>query len=436
METWFQSEGFHHYLIIGTKEADIDSFAWRMLMHYEGNELLPFELSCQNGNASIRYEIRGFASLQEYFAGREMDARELRALFQAVWNCYEELEDHLLSMEGFLLKPEWVYYQPGSKQFHFCYCPGASVLFQEEFSSLVEFCLRCTRHQDSDGVQFIYGLYRLIQEGEIEGGTLQRYLAERSIRTTDTIIGETGIRETTEHEVELEIGKGEIINGTQTLPWKHQDIAFYIYAILSGSALCAVLIFGIRFLIFTHRETDLKISIILAVIMLFFLYSMLQSRQRPLLVDVDNREDDALSPVLVRTEVLQEDNDSDISEAGETAVLQLSSTGKNESIDEILWLLEDAGVDNRRIPLSYLPGVLGRDGSDVDYVVPDEGISRRHLMLFLSGEELYAEDLASTNGTYINGRRLKAGEPVQLCEGDCLFLGSSRYQVQKRKKQS
>ena len=54
----------------------------------------------------------------------------------------------------------------------------------------------------------------------------------------------------------------------------------------------------------------------------------------------------------------------------------------------------------------------------------DEGISRRHLSLVRSGDDVFVEDLGSANGTALNGEPL-AGT-ARLRDGDTLELGGFR----------
>ena len=61
---------------------------------------------------------------------------------------------------------------------------------------------------------------------------------------------------------------------------------------------------------------------------------------------------------------------------------------------------------------------IGR-GSDVAVRIPDDEISRRHARLGLEGDQIYVEDLGSTNGTLVNGkpvarRALQDGDKIQV----------------------
>jgi pSer/pThr/pTyr-binding forkhead associated (FHA) protein len=53
-------------------------------------------------------------------------------------------------------------------------------------------------------------------------------------------------------------------------------------------------------------------------------------------------------------------------------------------------------------------------------------ISRRHAHIFLKGRDLYVEDLGSTNGTFVGGKRLNESA-MPLVEGDLVAFGSDHF---------
>jgi hypothetical protein len=63
----------------------------------------------------------------------------------------------------------------------------------------------------------------------------------------------------------------------------------------------------------------------------------------------------------------------------------------------------------------------------------DSAASRRHLSIWLEDvdSKYYAQDLESANGTLLNGRDLKPGEPTIINNGDVLKIGT-RYTIQVR----
>ena len=65
--------------------------------------------------------------------------------------------------------------------------------------------------------------------------------------------------------------------------------------------------------------------------------------------------------------------------------------------------------------------VIGR-GTDADIRLPDTGVSRKHVDVVLDSGTAIAEDLGSTNGTLVNGRRITR-QP--LADGDVIRIGHS-----------
>ncbi len=63
---------------------------------------------------------------------------------------------------------------------------------------------------------------------------------------------------------------------------------------------------------------------------------------------------------------------------------------------------------------------VGRDRSN-DICLPDPSVSLRHARLYQWGRNWWVEDLNSTNGTFVNGRRLQ--RPGVVLPGDQLAFG-------------
>ena len=97
-------------------------------------------------------------------------------------------------------------------------------------------------------------------------------------------------------------------------------------------------------------------------------------------------------------------------------------------------LSSEAGAQRDRASLTVLTGsatgqvfklargvnVLGR-APNAEIRIVDDGVSRHHARIRVEGDQLFVEDMASRNGTFLNGQRL-AG-PAPLAEGDKLQIG-------------
>src|SRR5690606_27346493 len=65
--------------------------------------------------------------------------------------------------------------------------------------------------------------------------------------------------------------------------------------------------------------------------------------------------------------------------------------------------------------------VIGRS-SDLDMVLVEEMVSRRHAKISLQGGVVSIEDMGSTNGTFVNGEKV---QQATLQEGDRVLIGTS-----------
>jgi hypothetical protein len=65
--------------------------------------------------------------------------------------------------------------------------------------------------------------------------------------------------------------------------------------------------------------------------------------------------------------------------------------------------------------------IVGRS-SDLDMVLVEDMVSRKHAKIQLTGDQIWIEDLGSTNGTFVNGEKIKRS---RLKEGDRVLVGTS-----------
>ena len=78
------------------------------------------------------------------------------------------------------------------------------------------------------------------------------------------------------------------------------------------------------------------------------------------------------------------------------------------------------------IPLPAQHTTIGR-AADCEVVLDDPRISRQHAIITGDGRQYHARDAGSLNGTFVNGRRLRANTATRLHAGDELRFADLRF---------
>jgi pSer/pThr/pTyr-binding forkhead associated (FHA) protein len=96
-----------------------------------------------------------------------------------------------------------------------------------------------------------------------------------------------------------------------------------------------------------------------------------------------------------------------------------------------MWILQSSGNHDSSLTLRLAPGATKTVGRAprADFIVDAALVSRLHCRLTAATDTLEVEDLSSTNGTYVNDKRITR---AQIGSGDRLRVGRVELTVDKQ----
>ena len=97
-----------------------------------------------------------------------------------------------------------------------------------------------------------------------------------------------------------------------------------------------------------------------------------------------------------------------------------------------MWILRTVTEDLPEKTFRIMPGAVKTIGRAIgaDFIVDAALVSRLHCQVTATADHLEVADLSSTNGTYVNGRRVKK---ASLVAGDRLRVGRVEMKVGKQR---
>jgi pSer/pThr/pTyr-binding forkhead associated (FHA) protein len=86
-------------------------------------------------------------------------------------------------------------------------------------------------------------------------------------------------------------------------------------------------------------------------------------------------------------------------------------------------IIKSGSFSGTRFEIATPDVIIGRTPTS-DLTLVDEGISREHAVISWDADHFSIEDLQSTNGTRVNGKRIRS---VELQDGDQIQIGRTLF---------
>lgn len=433
MEISFANKGIYHYLDarVGTMpelEAQGRLYQLQMLTENQISYILPSSVLCSDGEVWISHNTGQCYNLQAMLQSKRMDGSLFRRLMEQICTCVEQTEDYLLDPADLVLRAEYIFYDTEKEMVQVMCVPGYDHPVREQLREFLEILMPRFDHSDQTGERFLYECHAILTDEWKDFPALASYIGNIGKQYTEpgcscerTHADGTDVKEeiawqqrtgtdcapTGGNRYHRRQAEPEVYMAEDTIFSKR----FFLYVLAGGAALALI----IKYLFF-DGTTGTAIFGIVWLLTLIVLAIM----------TVRDKEDGQESEVAMR----------EYSGQKKTAMHSVDEPQKlpGEPVRDSrvaamkLVPLTNGALDPFRIPEGTATLTIGRDKTS-DYRVTTTQISRVHARLFHRPDGLYIEDADSTNGTFINTKRIPAMTEQRLEKGDVVGFANEEFFV-------
>ncbi|MGN0408366.1 MAG: DUF6382 domain-containing protein [Bacteroides sp.] len=428
MEGTFVRENNVNYLKITCANQDgMPPYLMKMLACNEITGLLSMHERVIDNITEYHYNVKAYKPIAMLYQTHNVTIDEIVRILQCLDKSIKDLEEFFLERDGIILNPQYVMFDTAEKKAYFVYVPCKKERFEEELRHMLEFMMEHMEHSDRNKTIRFYEAYQDV----IRGSSDVRVIIEK-LTADDSETGsekEEGRKEAETEYIIPDVMSENIEQETETETFNPGKAGRILKSVSATAVFAAVLsqIFSKELPV----DVPLQVAAIITVVAACVYKSGMHIEKIPA---------SRFAKVVRTTEEVpysfsEEKNDINISgqdafeedNSEENTTMLLSQAIKRKCILE----LESAnGHINDSIYIEKLPCVLGCAGTAADVVVQQPFVSRMHARIDKDiDNNCYIQDLFSTNGTFVNDRRLVPEEKQVLRDGDIVVLASSEYRV-------
>ena len=454
MDISYRRDKDHNYMVLDAPgNITGDEYQVRMII---GNQI-PHILKCNkrmmDGKAFFFYEITGMQPMFRKYEKTLLSLEDISELLHDIKKTLENADRYLLDENQILFEPEYLFFDVQKRQWNFCYLPSYQGNIANSFRVLSEYILKKLDHSDEQAVRLGYEIYSKASEENYRISEVLQlaYQTSKKEEQPETVMKEASEESFVEEDILEERPQqgtaaakkkeSKIIEQKNAPPFSKEYGDDYEYAEESKASLRKEKLAGTKLAKVRSRskktEAARSVNLKKAIFILLFLFTAAVMIGFLLWQGVINQVQaggilflavgaGAYMATLKKEELPEgflkkKQEFDDFSEDMGTSVLQ---EGENIQMAMLVSLRPE---ENTNILLYKDETRIGKEGRHADVCISQDVISRVHARIQKEEGEYYVTDLDSTNGTYVNGRRISGLDKVKLQQGDRVAFANVEY---------
>lgn len=481
LETKYERTMEHSYVLLSVKDY-VKSFEEDMLKN-DIPGVLPFHIEFEEQEVFYAYTITQKLSIQEYCGSGKLNAPLITNMLTQVIENIKGARSFLLEADNFVLDFPYIYVGNQGETFWLCYYIGYNKPIREQLIYLFEELMKQIDYSDEMTVKLVYELYQLAREKTCTYDqileVLKSYQGEKEWKRETLYQPEYKLHEIMQEDIQnkKETNKRGVVALEEEITQEYESNVypkscyikmgvaalaggFLAYAFMKSNvfynqfgeldylkALCGLCVLGAveiylarKIFDSSKKETKIKRRTDL---MPYTAIEEEPSKSASLgtepnhaitskMTDMIQAKDLSLSNPITREAYNTYETDKKdknvLAEEFKTQVLfEERKTEVLGSKKKMILLPKDSS--SMPIYLQQGKNVIGSVNQHANVLLPHSTISRGHAKIEYDVDHYCIEDLSSTNGTYLNGVRLKPNEIERLEVGDEIRFAELVYEV-------
>lgn len=422
---------YQSYMVLDGQMNAENVFEERMIQSCQLAHLLKCQVRYHNEKKSFYFDITGLHKLDT--------SGDIKLSFEQVYRFARELQvvlaeidEYLLDENSLWIREDMIYLGSAEESLLFVYCPDKKRPVWMQIRDFAGTLLQRINYDDKNAVLLAYRFYHEVSKDSCSIECLDdvlRYAGELD-GTWVQMASET--ENESDSEFSSTLGSGYAVHETYEENTESQIKSRFIQSKLYLAAGAASLFIAMIAIVLLRFMPYFKLWILSgAVIGLILVWGVVAALR---LSKNRSRNDDFWEETDDNVAGFHEDHAKMETEMNTTFLRSMKPADETTMLSQTQIRLTLKTVDPESFPalaeglmMTDFPVIIGKLVSDHRFRINVATVSRRHVRIEYKDDLFFVTDLKSSNGTYLNGRRLTAHKPEVIRSGDYLVFSEVEF---------